>query len=82
MESGSGMATTDDKAKNPSKGSVSAGSIDAGASARVGAYLGAGDVFDHSIAEFAEAYADQNDRDYLALKDAVAIGRIEAKTGI
>ena len=38
--------------------------------------------FDRAIAEFAEAYADQNERDYQALKDAVATGRVEAKTGI
>ena len=28
------------------------------------AYLGGSSAFDHAIAEFAEAYADQNDRDY------------------
>jgi hypothetical protein len=39
-------------------------------------------VFERSIAEFAEAYADQNERDYQALKDAAASGRVEAKTGI
>ena len=48
----------------------------------IASYLGASDVFDRSIAEFAEAYADQNERDYQALKDAVASGRVEAKTGI
>jgi hypothetical protein len=34
------------------------------------------------MTEFAEAYADQNDRDYDALKDAAASGRIEMKSGI
>ena len=48
----------------------------------IGAYLGSGDTFDRSIAEFAETYADQNERDYKALTDAVASGRIEAKTGL
>jgi uncharacterized protein (DUF2252 family) len=48
----------------------------------IGAYLGSGDTFDRAIAEFAEAYADQNERDYRALTDAVASGRIEAKTGL
>jgi uncharacterized protein (DUF2252 family) len=48
----------------------------------IGAYLGASDVFDRSISEFAEAYADQNERDYRALKDAAASGRIVAKTGV
>ena len=40
------------------------------------------DVFDRSIAGFAEAYAEQNERDYQALKDAAASGRVVAKTGV
>jgi uncharacterized protein (DUF2252 family) len=48
----------------------------------IGAYMGSGDSFDRAIAEFAEAYADQNERDYKALTDAIASGRIEAKTGL
>lgn len=48
----------------------------------IGSYLGGSDVFDRSIAEFAEAYADQNDLDYAALKDAAASGRIEAISGV
>ena len=44
----------------------------------IAAYLGASDRFDVTIAEFASAYADQNDRDYAAFKDAVASGRLEA----
>jgi hypothetical protein len=32
----------------------------------IASYLGASDVFDRSIAGFAEAYADQNERDYRA----------------
>ncbi len=31
---------------------------------------------------FAEAYADQNERDYTALQDAVASGVVAAQTGI
>ena len=31
---------------------------------------------------FAEAYADQNERDYAALKKAVATGRVEAQAGL
>jgi hypothetical protein len=34
------------------------------------------------MAGFAEAYADQNERDYAALAQAVKTGRIEAETGI
>jgi hypothetical protein len=44
----------------------------------VAAYLGGGDVFDLALAEFAEAYADQNDLDYSATMQAVAEGRIHA----
>jgi uncharacterized protein (DUF2252 family) len=42
-------------------------------------YLGAGDTFDRALASFAEAYADQNDRDYQALQDAVAAGLVAAE---
>ena len=35
-----------------------------------------------AIAEFAEAYADQNERDYAALTDAVASGRLTAETDL
>ena len=31
---------------------------------------------------FAEAYADQNERDYAALQDAVASGRVDAESGL
>jgi hypothetical protein len=48
----------------------------------IAAYLGSGDVFDQALAEFAEAYADQNDRDYRALRDAVDSGRVTAQTGL
>jgi uncharacterized protein (DUF2252 family) len=43
----------------------------------IGAYLGKSDTFDKAIATFAEAYADQNERDYAALKAAADEGRIE-----
>ena len=46
------------------------------------AYLGNSDTFDRAIADFATAYADQNERDYQALADAVASGRLEAQTGL
>ncbi|MER7731203.1 DUF2252 domain-containing protein [Streptomyces erythrochromogenes] len=44
----------------------------------IAAYLGRGDVFDRALAEFAEAYADQNERDHQALVDAVRAGRLPA----
>ena len=48
----------------------------------IAAYLGGGDQFDRAIAEFSEAYADQNEQDYNALVDAVKAGRITAQTGL
>ena len=48
----------------------------------IASYLGKSDIFDRAIAEFAETYADQNERDYQALQDAVDEGRIGAKTGL
>jgi hypothetical protein len=37
----------------------------------IAAYLGRGDRFDEALATFAEAYADQNERDYEAFASAV-----------
>ena len=48
----------------------------------IASYLGKSDVFDQSIAAFAEAYADQNQRDYDALQEAVTSGRLKAETGV
>ena len=42
----------------------------------IASYLGSGDSFDRALASFAERYADQNERDYRALEDAVETGRI------
>jgi hypothetical protein len=58
------------------------GSILARAHARSGdriaiaSYLGGGGSFDRAMTRFAVAYADQNERDYAALREAVASGRI------
>ena len=46
------------------------------------AYLGKTDKFDTAVADFAEIYADQNERDHAALADAVADGRAEAQSGL
>ena len=48
----------------------------------IAAYLGTSDTFDRAMASFAELYADQNERDYAALQEAVASGRVTAETGI
>ena len=47
----------------------------------IASYVGKSDVFDRAIADFATAYADQNERDYQAMVDAVSSGRLEALTG-
>jgi hypothetical protein len=48
----------------------------------IASYLGSGDTFDRAMASFAEAYADQNERDYDALKVAVETGRVPAEFGL
>ena len=48
----------------------------------IAGYLGAGDSLDRALASFAESYADQNERDYDALQEAVASGRVTAETGL
>jgi uncharacterized protein (DUF2252 family) len=48
----------------------------------IAAYLGQSAVFDQAIAEFAAAYADQNERDYRALEAAVTSGRVTAQRDI
>ncbi len=46
----------------------------------IASYLGAGGVFDQAIADFSEAYADQNERDYQELVKAVKSGQIQAES--
>jgi uncharacterized protein (DUF2252 family) len=48
----------------------------------ISAYLGRSETFDRALAEFAVAYADQNDRDHQALVAAIEQGRVQARTGI
>ncbi|MGW7195599.1 DUF2252 domain-containing protein [Streptomyces chryseus] len=43
------------------------------------AYLGGSDRFDRALVEFAQSYADQNERDYEALEAACRSGRIRAE---
>ncbi|MGA5421048.1 DUF2252 domain-containing protein [Streptomyces lavendulocolor] len=45
----------------------------------IGAYLGGSDRFDRALAEFAQAYADRNERDFEALGAAARSGRIHAE---
>jgi uncharacterized protein (DUF2252 family) len=53
-----------------------------GRAALIAGYLGTSEAFDHAIADFAVSYADQNQRDYQALVDAVAAGRVQAVMGL
>jgi uncharacterized protein (DUF2252 family) len=48
----------------------------------IAAYLGNSTTFDNAIADFAESYADQNERDHAALAAAVAAGRVQAQSGV
>jgi uncharacterized protein (DUF2252 family) len=46
------------------------------------AYLGKSDKFEQAVVRFAQAYAEQNERDYNTLKEAVDAGRVSAQTGL
>jgi predicted alpha/beta hydrolase len=48
----------------------------------IAAYLGEGDQFDRAVTDFSQRYADQNERDYEALVDAVRSGRLQALEGV
>jgi uncharacterized protein (DUF2252 family) len=52
----------------------------AGQPALIAGYLGKTDQFDEAVADFATAYAGQNESDYKALVRAVRQGRIEVQT--
>ncbi len=48
----------------------------------ISSYLGKGDGFDRSVADFSERYADQNQRDYEAFVKAIRSGRLEVLEGV
>jgi uncharacterized protein (DUF2252 family) len=48
----------------------------------IAAYLGASDTFDQAITRFADAYADQNEKDHEALLAAISSGRIIAESDL
>jgi len=48
----------------------------------IAAYLGGGRRFDAAVGEFAENYADQNERDHRELVEAVDAGRVKAQMGV
>ena len=49
-----------------------------GRATMISGYLGMSEKFDHAIADFAVAYADQNEQDYQRLRQAVSAGRVPA----
>jgi uncharacterized protein (DUF2252 family) len=48
----------------------------------ISGYLGSGKTFSRAIAEFAQAYADQNERDYGLLTKSVDAGELKVETGV
>jgi hypothetical protein len=48
----------------------------------IAGYLGSGTTFERALAAFAETYADQNERDFAAFRDAVDSGRLSATPGL
>ena len=48
----------------------------------ISAYLGGSGAFDAAVADYAMAYAEQNDADHAALREAATRGRILAREGI
>jgi uncharacterized protein (DUF2252 family) len=50
--------------------------------AALAAYLGTSDTFDQAVADFAEVYADQNQRDYDVVLAAADRGELEVRRGL
>jgi len=48
--------------------------------ARIAGYLGKSDAFDEAIEKFAVAYADQTERDHVALVKAIRAGKLPARS--
>jgi uncharacterized protein (DUF2252 family) len=53
-----------------------------GEPATIAGYLGEDATFDHAMGSFAEAYADQTERDFAAFTAAISAGRIAAEVGV
>ena len=50
-----------------------------GQPATIAGYLGTDNAFEHAMASFAEAYADQTERDHAALLAAIKTGRVDGR---
>jgi uncharacterized protein (DUF2252 family) len=59
-------------------GTLARGHARSGDRVAIAAYLGSRDTFDLAIAGFAGAYADQNERDYAAVRQGIQDGRLVA----
>ncbi|MEI6705645.1 MAG: DUF2252 domain-containing protein [Methylococcales bacterium] len=57
--------------------SLAASHARSGDSAKISGYLGKKETFDEAIADFAESYADQNEKDHQALVQAVRDSRLQ-----
>ena len=53
-----------------------------GQPAEIAGYLGGDTAFEHAIGEFADAYADQTERDHAAFVAAIKAGRVPAEPGV
>jgi uncharacterized protein (DUF2252 family) len=53
-----------------------------GNAACISGYIGKSDAFCEAVTDFAVAYANQTEKDYLALKEAVKSGRIQVVRGL
>ena len=53
-----------------------------GDSIAIASYLGSGAAFDRAVADFARAYADQNERDYATVVAAIEAGDLVADDGL
>ncbi len=49
-----------------------------GRASMIAGYLGTSEIFDHAIADFAAAYARQNEQDHRRLLEAISAGRVQA----
>jgi uncharacterized protein (DUF2252 family) len=53
-----------------------------GDAAAIAGYLGSSSSFDLAIGEFSRRYAEQNERDFAVLIEAIASGRLTARSGV
>jgi uncharacterized protein (DUF2252 family) len=63
-------------------GTLARGHARSGDRIAIAAYLGRGEAFDRAMCEFAEDYADQNEKDYAAFAAAADSGRLDARTDL